>query len=104
MSIIKGKIRQLDGGHIAFMCPGCQSLHVIRTQDATGQGPRWEWNKSWSKPTVSPSVLVNKAGSYHDPHSFTCHSFVREGNIQFLNDCTHALAGQTVELPDIEEN
>lgn len=29
-----------------------------------------------------------------------CHSFVRAGKIEFLGDCTHALAGQTVALPD----
>ncbi|MCZ4340562.1 hypothetical protein O4H52_03015 [Sphingomonadaceae bacterium G21617-S1] len=28
-----------------------------------------------------------------------CHSFVRNGQIEFLSDCTHALAGQTVPLP-----
>lgn len=27
-----------------------------------------------------------------------CHSFVANGNIQFLGDCTHELAGQTVRL------
>jgi hypothetical protein len=29
-----------------------------------------------------------------------CHSFVRDGQIQFLGDCTHALKGQTVERPE----
>jgi len=29
-----------------------------------------------------------------------CHSFVTDGRIQFLGDCTHTLAGQTVDLPD----
>jgi hypothetical protein len=28
-----------------------------------------------------------------------CHSFVVDGRIQFLGDCTHHLAGQTVDLP-----
>lgn len=30
-----------------------------------------------------------------------CHSFVTAGRIEFLPDCTHALAGQTVDLPEI---
>ena len=41
------------------------------------------------------------------PNGWTCkrcHSFVTDGRIQFLSDCTHALAGQTVDLPDIKEN
>jgi hypothetical protein len=32
-----------------------------------------------------------------------CHSFVTDGRIQFLGDCTHALANQTVELPDLPD-
>ncbi len=28
-----------------------------------------------------------------------CHSFLTDGRIQFLDDCTHAMAGQTVDLP-----
>lgn len=29
-----------------------------------------------------------------------CHSFVRDGQIQYLGDCTHEYAGKTVDLPD----
>jgi hypothetical protein len=29
-----------------------------------------------------------------------CHSFVTDGRIQYLSDCTHAMAGQTKELAD----
>ncbi|WP_241754456.1 hypothetical protein [Cupriavidus basilensis] len=32
-----------------------------------------------------------------------CHSFVTDGRIQFLGDCTHALAGQTVPLAEFPE-
>lgn len=31
-----------------------------------------------------------------------CHSFVENGMIRYLDDCTHSLVGQTVELPDID--
>jgi hypothetical protein len=30
-----------------------------------------------------------------------CHSFVENGRIRYLSDCTHAYAGQTVELKEI---
>ena len=29
--------------------------------------------------------------------------FIREGKIQFLPDCSHSLAGKTVEMPDFDE-
>jgi hypothetical protein len=40
------------------------------------------------------------AGERLDIPDLVCHSFVTDGKIQFLSDCTHALAGQTVALPD----
>ena len=27
-----------------------------------------------------------------------CHSYVKEGKIIYLGDCTHALAGQTIPM------
>lgn len=30
-----------------------------------------------------------------------CHSYVTNGRIQYLGDCTHELAGQTVDLPEL---
>jgi hypothetical protein len=75
-----------------------------------GVGPRWGWNNNVDAPSFTPSVLV-KHGSAVDPTFIDepgdpptiCHSFVTDGRIQFLSDCTHALAGQTVDLPDWAE-
>jgi hypothetical protein len=87
---------------LAFRCPGCKTSHHI--QSGADSGPNWDWNGSFDKPTFSPSVLVTypgvDAGQEGAPPA-VCHSFVRDGQIQFLSDCTHALAGQTVDLPEI---
>ncbi|ASE96683.1 hypothetical protein CEQ23_22250 [Burkholderia cepacia] len=85
-----------------FECPGCDMLHVVYVKDGRSNGrPVWQWNGSMAKPTFSPSVLVRyPCGESREER--VCHSFVREGRIQYLNDCTHALAGQTVDLPEIE--
>ena len=60
-------------------------------------GESWQFNKDYESPTVSPSLLVT-----NHKKNYRCHSFIREGKIQFLNDCTHKLAGQTVDLPDYD--
>jgi hypothetical protein len=86
---------------IAFHCPGCETRHAISTK-------RWTFNGDGDKPTFSPSILV-RTGTQVDPAYIRkagdpptrCHSFVRDGRIQFLSDCDHALAGKTVELPSI---
>jgi hypothetical protein len=90
------KIHNYGSGDWGFHCPGCGYGHSFRvTGDATR--PQWTWNGSLDKPTFTPSLLVNK-----DYPESRCHSFVTDGRIQFLSDCHHKLAGQTVELPDWE--
>ena len=71
-----------------------------RREDETGAGPRWGFNGNVDAPTFTPSVLVRYSWS-DGPR--VCHSFVTDGRIQFLGDCTHNLAGQTVDLPDWED-
>lgn len=88
---------------IRFYCLGCKRLHHI--QHGSDMGPNWGWNGSLEKPTFTPSVLVTypgpDAGKDGAPPA-VCHSFVTDGRIQYLGDCTHELAGQTVDLPPLE--
>lgn len=46
------------------------------------------------------SKIVNDFFDKQPKH--VCHSFVTDGKIQFLSDCTHDLAGQTVDMVDID--
>lgn len=93
--------------HLAFRCPGCDDWHVVNVDSP--DRPRWTWNGSAERPTFQPSVLV-RTGAAVDPSivweegdpPLVCHSFVTDGRIQFLSDCTHALAGQAVDLPNFE--
>lgn len=97
---------------VLFWCPGCDEAHAIHTR-ANG----WTWNGDLERPTFSPSVLLQ--ATYYEPRItpenveqwhrepweqqpelVVCHSFVVDGEIQFLGDCTHQLAGQTVPLPE----
>lgn len=101
-----GKLRFLANDHLAFKCPGCNSFHVINF-GGTSHGPRWAWSGSASAPTFRPSVLVTydglDAGQPPAPPA-VCHSFVTDGWIEFLQDSTHGLAGQRVELPNVEDS
>lgn len=87
-------------GRLFFRCPGCNRDHAVRV-DGTEE-PRWEWNGSMDKPTFRPSVLTWLEEVDGQPLR-RCHSFVTDGKIQFLSDCHHALAGQTVDLPEYEQ-
>lgn len=84
------------GGKLySFHCPGCGYGHSFEV-DCAERG--WTWNGSLDKPTFAPSLLCNPDSPPH-----RCHSFVTNGQIQFLTDCHHKLAGKTVDLPDWEE-
>lgn len=100
-----GDEKQLFG--YGFTCPGCGHDHVVTTKE--DQKVKWNFNGDVDKPTFTPSLLAT-SGWYVSPdyytkdhaYSYQCHSFITDGKIQFLSDCSHALAGQTVDLPEIE--
>lgn len=120
MSQLSKVLRDVEGGGLTFWCPGCDGAHMI--QYGEGPGPRWGWNGCVDKPTFTPSVLVrgtqitekgrgdidawreagcpDRNGEPFESVPSICHSFVTDGRIQFLGDCTHSLAGQTVDLPE----
>lgn len=115
----RGLLRIIEGGQVAFWCPGCECAHAISI--APGG---WGFNGNYENPTFTPSVMVT-GGHYmtewaeqmrKDPNRdcyctfnkkhpelaslkcFRCHSFVTDGRIQFLADSTHHLSGKTVAL------
>jgi hypothetical protein len=114
MAALSRILRSQDGDRIAFWCPGCKCAHAVRVAPAPEP---WAYNGDPKAPTFAPSVLVRwstseppvtpenlvqwKAAPWPQTTvEHVCHSFVTDGRIQFLADCTHALAGQTVPLPD----
>lgn len=90
-----------DKGHITFKCPACNSIHQIYVDvgiNTQANTPKWGWNRSEESPTFTPSILV----TCDLPTGETrCHSFVNDGKIKYLDDCTHDMKGTEVELPDV---
>lgn len=87
-----------DGNQLFFECPGCKILHGINV--GLGSGPRWWWNGDAEKPTFTPSIKTHYP--YGIGKEIICHSYVTDGVIQFLGDCTHELAGKSVPMIDID--
>lgn len=113
---------------LIFHCPGCGLEHGPWVGPKHVEADqRWSWNGSLELPVFKPSLKVTwdhmsdasrarnasffiEHGRYmtHEELPFdehhVCHSYVGcngalPGQIIFLNDCTHALAGQVVDLP-----
>ena len=86
---------QLHG--YSFYCPGCKHRHVYFVTGAL----TWDFNGDVAAPSFTPSLL-NTCDSHPDPTQRRCHLFLTAGKLNYCSDCTHALAGQTIDLPEIE--
>jgi hypothetical protein len=85
-----------------FDCPGCGMAHALHIHPfKNDNGASWRWNGDMEKPTFSPSILVRIQFERSDKPDIVCHSYVRDGMIQFLSDCSHSFAGKTVEMLNV---
>ncbi len=111
------KIYKQTDTQCLFWCPGCDEAHSI-------DNTRWQVSGTEDRPTISPSVLATCGHldpkydgngcwcTYNEEHPdnpskykcYRCHSFVRDGQIEFLTDCSHALAGKTVPMVEVEDH
>jgi hypothetical protein len=81
------------GTKYLFWCRGCGCHHSYDVRN-DGNRPSWTFNGDLERPTFAPSLF------YPDR---VCHLFLVNGEIQYLGDCTHHLAGQTVPLLSFTE-
>lgn len=119
MKYLSPILKIAENNILIFFCPGCKCQHkvVVGTEGL----PRWTWNNDVLKPTFSPSLHIwhtrptaegqelieqvkrkKEDPTYVIPYTTEtlCHSYIRDGKIEFLPDCKHDLKGQTVDLPE----
>jgi hypothetical protein len=91
-----------EATHLQLHMPGPFPNRILPVMiGGTRQGtPNWTWNGSVQFPTVKPSILTRGGGD--DDKNHVCHSFVNDGKVQFLDDCTHEFKGQTLDLLEID--
>lgn len=101
MKII-AEINKDDGGiwGYSFFFPGCKHNHVFYTRPFDSHHV-WQFNGNMTNPTFSPSLLNTWTKPPSNIVIKTCHLFVKNGKIEYCGDCSHSLAGQTVDLIDI---
>lgn len=92
---------------LVFICPGCNGsgVHMLPiTGTGDIKGASWEWDGNLEAPTLSPSILTMYTQHGKDGDKpFVCHSFLKAGVFQFLEDCTHELRGKTAPLPPLPD-
>lgn len=108
---MKAKLYDKKNGTIKIKCPAGH-YHYINTIVPNQQNAQWTFNGNFEKPTFTPSIN-ERTGTFVDPdvkgdpewlkaNSYHCHFIVTDGRIHFCSDCSHHLAGQKMELLEIE--
>lgn len=81
---------------------GDKTTGYIITSPDTGQDimfdNRWTFNGDFEHPTFWPSMVVDIKHEVPSDGLVREHFFVRNGKIQYLRDCNHEMAGQTVDM------
>lgn len=83
-----------EATHVKFVMPGPIGQLMLPVKPPHG----WEWNGSTDAPTLRPSIL-----STLDHKKLRCHSYMTDGMVQFLDDTSHELKGQTVPLLEVTD-
>ena len=111
MSQVSLKLRRSTDGYMWY-CPACDQVHPLPNRG-------WTFDGNIEKPTFSPSFrhtgkqIVTKDGEWTgewvrdaqgDPVDLVCHYVVTAGQVAYCTDCTHAMAGQTILMPDLPEH
>ena len=89
---------------LTMYCPGCKMLHSIGVDHPKNTQAKWGWDGDFVNPTFTPSIAVHMPWLDTANRKYICHSFIRAGKWEFLSDCAHDLAGQTVDMVDIPED
>jgi len=86
----KRKVARLDREDGKFRgwivwCPACDGIHVY--------DERWDFNGDIEKPTFHPGHVATSTVSKD-----LCHSVLEDGELKYFEDCSHQLAGKSVQL------
>ena len=90
------RVKDNQDNALLFRCPGCNIPHIIYYERSINGA--WSWNNDLDKPTINPSIVVTREINENEIH--VCHSYIRDGYIEFLHDSTHHLANKKVSLPE----
>lgn len=106
-----------EASHVMIQTPGplCNRFMPVMLKGRREGSGKWTWNGNTERPTLMPSILTTttdeltddeldriKSGEKVEPREIRCHTWITDGKVQFLPDCSHEFAGQTLDLLDID--
>lgn len=102
-------VNKKPNGNYYFRCPATGKQIEVSTQNAWTAGQQvFGFNGDVNKPTFDKAIKVvdNKVVGINgalpaNPVSVN-HFIIQDGNIRYLEDCTHHMKGRTMELPELK--
>lgn len=91
MSVLRSIEPRLGFPTFSFWCPGCGCGHAVFVTSPAENGAQWKFNGDLACPTFTPSIRIGEK-------PVRCHLHVENGYLRYEADCTHELAGKTVEM------
>lgn len=83
MAVLR-KLNLLRCDRFLYFCIACNTLEWFDTK-------QWHWDRDMDCPTVHPDIKYEK-------ESYICHKRITNGVIEYLPDCTHAMAGMKANM------
>lgn len=72
-----------------FYCPACETYHSLGAAAFKLSGDE-------NSPSFTPDYNLSVPG-----RPYRCHATIADGEIHYADDCSHALAGETVPMRDL---
>jgi hypothetical protein len=110
MGQVSTKLRRGKGMYFHW-CPACDEMHPLPDS--------WQFDGNLESPTFTPSFRHggyrkhNVNGVWTKPFwerdasgntiPSVCHYILTNGVLNYCGDCTHALKGQSISLPDLPD-
>ena len=81
-------------GLFAHWCPGCGCAHMLEISSIQADERRLGFDGDVRCPSFEPDIVrVDRNGKF-------CRYSIKAGRVRYDRECTHALAGKTIDLPD----
>ena len=94
------KVREIAPKFFEFYCPACGKSHFFWTARQNGEELSWIFNNDLDNPTVKRDISNDTVVT---DGQRLCHLNITDGQIHYLPDCGHEMAGQTVDMVDVNE-
>lgn len=96
-------VAELQDNCLRWWCDGCEDFHLVPVNvdvREAGAPDGWDYPRGrFVDEALEGEALTADSNKRITPR---CHTFIRQGHIEYLTDCDHSLAGKTIPMHVME--